>query len=222
MAKTKKKAWREACRYEMKKAALKEAKASTGKKNPGFIYRWEHVKAVVRQAKKLAKLTGADADVIEAAAWLHDVKKHESGPKHAELGGRFARKFLLETDFPENKIDRVVYAIVSHNGLWLSEPLEELEAQVLWDADKLTKVGLTAAFHRIPGDLVRVNVSHTTEDIIESGRANDWQEKTVASFHTDAARKAGAERLKAYRHLWKQLERELKGKDLAQLDIKLD
>ncbi|MFT7587221.1 MAG: putative nucleotidyltransferase with HDIG domain [Cellvibrionaceae bacterium] len=218
MAEIKKKPWRDACRFEMKKAALKEAKARTGKKNPGFIYRWEHVKAVVSQAKKLAEITGADADVIEAAAWLHDIKKHESGSKHAELGARFAGQFLLETNFPKNKIDRVAHAIASHCGLWLDEPLEELEAQVLWDADKLTKVGLTAAFHRIPGDLVRPNVSYTTEDIIESGRANDWQDKTVASFHTNAARKAGAERLKASRLLWKQLAQELKGKDLLELD----
>lgn len=215
MAKSKKKEWRTACRYEMKKAALKEAKSRTGKKDPAFVYRWEHVKAVVAQARKLAKLTGADAQVVEAAAWLHDVKKFEDGQKHAKSGALFAQEFLPTTDFPKKKIEAVAHAISVHTGLWRDKPLENLEAQVLWDADKLTKVGLTATFHGLSRGLVREHsTTYTTEEIIKSGKGHDWQDKTVASFHTSPARKAGVARLKAYRQLWKQLERELKGKDL--------
>ncbi|MFK7803104.1 MAG: HD domain-containing protein [Anaerolineae bacterium] len=214
MAKTKKKEWRPACRYEMKKAAMREAKERTGKKKPAFIYRWEHVKAVVNQARKLAKLTGADADIVEAAAWLHDVKKYENGPKHAELGAMFAQVFLPTTNFPKKKIDAVADAIRVHAGLWREKPLDKLESQVLWDADKLTKIGITASFHWIPDRLVRQNASYSTEDFIKAGQSIDWQDRTVASFHTTAAKKAGTARLKAYRQLWKQLGRELKGKDL--------
>lgn len=214
MAKSKKKDWRAACRYEMKKAATKEAKERTGKKKPAFVYRWEHVKAVVAQARKLAKITGADSDIVEAAAWLHDVKKYENSAKHAELGACFAKEFLPTTNFPKKKVDSVAEAIRVHAGLWRDKPLEILEDQILWDADKLTKIGITATFHWIPDRLVRQNANYTTEDFIKAGQSIDWQDKTVASLHTAAAKKAGAARLKTYRQLWKQLGRELKAKDL--------
>ncbi|MEM9773997.1 MAG: HD domain-containing protein [Chloroflexota bacterium] len=214
MAKKNKKDWKAACRYEMRKAALKEAKAKTGNKDPAFIYRLEHVKAVVKQARKLARLTGADEDIVVAAAWLHDVKKFEDSARHAELGAEFAKKFLKETDFPKKKINAVSDAIRVHAGLWRDEPLEHLEAQVLWDADKLTKVGLTAIFHWIPGNVARMDKSFTTEDFVKGGHENDWQDKTVASFHTEHARRAGKARLKSFRKLWHKLEAELKAADL--------
>jgi hypothetical protein len=35
--------------------------------------RWAHVQGVARQARSLAPILGNDADLIEAAAWLHDI-----------------------------------------------------------------------------------------------------------------------------------------------------
>jgi HD superfamily phosphodiesterase len=35
--------------------------------------RWAHVQGVARQARALAPVLGADADLLQAAAWLHDV-----------------------------------------------------------------------------------------------------------------------------------------------------
>ena len=34
--------------------------------------RWAHVQGVATQARSLAPVLGADADLLEAAAWLHD------------------------------------------------------------------------------------------------------------------------------------------------------
>ena len=214
MAKTDKKSWRKACQKEMEKAALKEAKSRTGKKTPAFMYRWEHVQAVVAQALKLAKKTKADKEIVEAAAWLHDIKKFEDGPKHAKLGAKFALEFLPKTDFPAEKIDAVAAAISVHAGLWRDKPLKNLESQVLWDADKLTKIGLTAVFHILPNELLRPGRQHTTESIVAFGKNAEWQSKTVASFHTEPARKAGAKRLKSLRKMWDQVEKELAGNDL--------
>ena len=210
----KKRKWQDACRNEMKKATLKEARHRTGKKNPPFNYRWEHVKAVVNQARKLAKLTGADRDIVIAAAWLHDVKKFEDGSRHGEKGAEFAREFLPKTDFPSKKIEAVAHAISVHVGLWRDKPLENLEAQVLWDADKLTKIGLTSIFHLVPNEILKANHVSTTASMIKFGKNATWLKKTVASFHTKPAQKAGASRLKAYTKLWRQLEEELRGNDL--------
>ena len=35
--------------------------------------RWAHVQGVAARARGLAPVLGADADLIEAAAWLHDI-----------------------------------------------------------------------------------------------------------------------------------------------------
>lgn len=207
-------AWREAVREEMFRATHQELVGRHGDLDVSFNYRWEHVTAVVTLANRLAKLTGADPEIVEAAAWLHDVCKWTHGEDHPAAGAAFARAFLPQTDFPPEKINAVAEAIAVHMGLWLDEPLEGLEAQVLWDADKLAKIGLTAAFHWTGGALAG-DECRTTEELIARGRKAGWQAKTVASMHTKPARKAAEKRLKAYNKLWKALEQELTGADLA-------
>lgn len=210
---TPRKVWRKAVKKAMRRATKKEALERYGTKKPVFDYRWEHVKAVVPLAIKLAELVGADVEVVEAAAWLHDVRKG-AGNNHPEKGAAFARRFLPQTDFPPEKIEAVAQAITDHMGLYLKKPLNNLESQVLWDADKLAKLGITAAMHWLGGDVAK-GQRHTTRDLIENGRSTDWQKKTVKSMHTAPARKAAQKRLKAYNQLWDQLERELLGEDLG-------
>ncbi|MCB8987539.1 MAG: HD domain-containing protein [Ardenticatenaceae bacterium] len=149
----------------------------------------------------------------EAAAWLHDVRK-DAGSSHPQEGAKFARKFLPKTNFPKKKIERVAQAIEDHMGLWRDEPLTNLESMVLWDADKLAKIGLTAVFHWT-GLALAGNSSRTLSDLIARGRSADWQAKTVASMHTEPARRAAKSRLKSYRWLWDTLEAELNGDDLV-------
>ncbi|GJM40290.1 MAG: hypothetical protein DHS20C20_05720 [Ardenticatenaceae bacterium] len=187
--------------------------ARYGSINPLFNYRWEHVTAVVTLAVKLANLTGADVEVVEAAAWLHDIRK-DTGAKHPQEGAKFALAILPTTDFPQKKIGRVARCIRSHMGLWRHKPLKNLEAQVLWDADKLAKMGLTSLFHFMPVAIMKGN-GRTTQKLIANVRTNNsWLPKTVASMHTVPAQKAAKKRLKRYNKLLNQLEAELAGDDL--------
>jgi uncharacterized protein len=208
----KKKDWRSAVQKAMREATERELKLRHGKTDPSFNYRWEHVTAVVTLANKLAALTGADPEIVEAAAWLHDVRK-ETKDKHPQEGAKFARQFLPQTDFPKKKIEAVAIAIEQHMGLWRDKPLKDLESQVLWDADKLSKIGLTAAFHWT-GSALAGTKSRELEQIILRARSADWQQKTVASMHTKPARRAAKKRLKSFNKLWEKLEAELNGADL--------
>lgn len=209
--------WREAAREAMYEATMQELVSRYGGLNVSFNYRWEHVTAVATLAMRLARQTGADEEIVEAAAWLHDVCKATHGESHPEAGAAFARAFLPQTDFPLEKIEAVAAAIEVHKGLWRDGPLEDLEAQVLWDADKLAKIGLTAVFHWTGGSLAGENL-RTMDEVIERGRAADWQAKTVASMHTEPARRAAERRLRAYNWLWDELEEELTGADLVGSD----
>ncbi len=206
--------WRDAARAAMHAATLAELRGRHGTTDVSFNYRWEHVTTVVTLALRLAELTGADAETVEAAAWLHDVCKFTDGEQHPAAGAAFARDFLPTTDFPADKIDAVAEAIADHMGLWRDEPLTELVSQVLWDADKLAKIGLTAVFHWTGGALAGSRM-HTLEALIRRARANEWLPRTVASMHTHPARRAAAARLAAFRALYDALERELTGDDLS-------
>ena len=205
--------WRAAARDAMHAATLAELRGRHGTDQVSFNYRWEHVTVVAALALRLAALTGADAETVEAAAWLHDVCKFSHGEQHPQAGAAFARAFLPTTDFPPAKIDAVAAAIADHMGLWRDEPLTVLESQVLWDADKLAKIGLTAVFHWTGGALAGHKM-HTLERLIRRARANDWLPRTVASMHTAPASRAAAARLDAFQHLYDALERELTGDDL--------
>jgi len=205
--------WRKAVKKAMRAATEQEIIHRFGSMdNASFNYRWEHVKTVVTLADRLASLTGADQDVVVAAAWLHDVRK-DTKDLHPQEGAKFARKFLSQTNFPPKKVERVAQAIEDHMGLWRDEPLTNLESQVLWDADKLAKIGLTAVFHWT-GLALAGNKFRDVHDLIKRGRTADWHEKTVASMHTQPARRAAKSRLKAYNKLWDELEAELNGEDL--------
>jgi predicted hydrolase (HD superfamily) len=56
----------------MKQADWAEELARTLLKDP-LPRRWAHVQGVAAQARSLADMLGQDADLIEAAAWLHDI-----------------------------------------------------------------------------------------------------------------------------------------------------
>jgi len=205
--------WRKTVKKAMRIATENEIINRFGSlNNASFNYRWEHVKTVVTLAKKLAELTDADPDIVEAAAWLHDVRK-DAKELHPQKGANFSREILPQTDFPPEKVERVAQAIEDHMGLWRNEPLTNLESQVLWDADKLAKIGLTAVFHGT-GYALAGNKIRNVRELIKRGRDVDWQEKTVDSMHTEAARRAAQKRLIAYNKLWTELEIELDGEDL--------
>ncbi len=138
--------WRTVCRQHAQDQAQTEAQRKwqieLGRPLP-FNYRWEHVQEVVRLALWLARTLGADYEVVEAAAWLHDVRKEQ--PQHALAGAEAARQILSTTDFPVHKLAAVAEVIRKHEGLVRpkhADPLQPLEAAILWDADKLSKLGV--------------------------------------------------------------------------------
>jgi uncharacterized protein len=204
-------AWREAVRAAAHEAAMAETHAQPGD-GVTFNYRWEHVQAVVRLALRLAELTGADAEIVEASAWLHDVAKSYS-KDHGRDGAIAARQILGQADFPPRKIAAVADAIVKHVGLTTSGPVEPLEAAVLWDADKLSKLGATIVLHFTGWILMEGET--TTASWLDRFRNVEWMEGTVRSFNTAPAQAAGHERLETFRAFYRAMTREFEGDDLV-------
>ncbi len=188
--------WRAHCRIVAEQAAEEEVRREWGlgaEDAIPFHYRWEHVQQVVQTACWLARKIGADTEIAEAAAWLHDVRKVEDN--HAIAGAATAREILHATDFPVQKIEAVCTAIYYHEGLTRAAkaPLEPLDAAILWDADKLTKVGVQALVYSLMTP--RQQGRSLTERLqqAETFTATVLCE-TVASMNTEPAQVLAAQR----------------------------
>jgi uncharacterized protein len=102
---------------------------------------FDHVLRVLRLAERLGAEEGADAEIVRTAALLHDISRGEqdrAGGDHAALGAARARQILA--GHPADRVERVVAAIAQHR-FRVDNPPTSLEAEVLYDADKLDAMG---------------------------------------------------------------------------------
>jgi uncharacterized protein len=206
--------WRSTIRAAAHRAACADSQLHWGDNDISFNYRWEHVEATVRLAIRLAELTGADSEVVEAAAWLHDIAKPDSW-EHGRDGARIAQQILGATDFAQAKVEAVAEAIEKHVGLFTDERVEPLEAAVVWDADKLAKLGATAVLHFVGYKIMTGRP--TTVAWLEELPDLLWMHRTVQSFQTAPAQEIGRQRLETYRAFWATALQEFDGDDL--LDV---
>ncbi|MEG0775344.1 HD domain-containing protein, partial [Clostridium sp.] len=82
----------------------------------GWTY---HVTAVVKYAKLLAERLGADREIVEIAALLHDyasVKDAAMYKEHHIHGAIEAEKILKGFNYPEDKISIIKDCIIQHRG----------------------------------------------------------------------------------------------------------
>lgn len=98
---------------------------------------FDHVLRVLALAERIGQAEGADLEIVRAAALLHDVGgQHRSC--HAWAGAQQAREILQ--GHPPEKVEAVAHAIATHSFREKSIP-QTLEAQILYDADKLDAIG---------------------------------------------------------------------------------
>jgi uncharacterized protein len=105
------------------------------------VHDFDHVLRVLALAERIGQAEGADLEVVRAAALLHDVgrtRADAAGIDHAALGAAQAREILAGQ--PSAKVEAVAQAVAAHRYRAAPEP-ETLEAQVLFDADKLDAIG---------------------------------------------------------------------------------
>lgn len=107
----------------------------------------DHADRVHQLALHIGRQLGAQLDILSAAAILHDIGRPEETASqgqicHAAAGARLAATILAELSFSGEKIAAIVHCIASHRYRGTATPLS-LEAQILYDADKLDSIGAT-------------------------------------------------------------------------------
>ncbi len=121
------------------------------------VHGFEHVLRVYRLAERLTEAEGADWEIVQAAVLLHDAQgaaqgKSSPGGKpeldklnkrqdHQHTSAEFAALILAAEGWPDERIQAVTHAIRSHRFRDARERPHTLEAEILFDADKLDAIG---------------------------------------------------------------------------------
>jgi putative nucleotidyltransferase with HDIG domain len=98
-----------------------------------------HILPVVKYAKLMAKRLGANEEIVEIAALLHDyasVKDYKLYEDHHLHGAELAEQILNQFNYPQDKIEQVKHCILCHRGSKVAEKLTK-EALCIADADSM-------------------------------------------------------------------------------------
>jgi len=105
----------------------------------------DHAERVHATALAMGRELDADLPILSAAALLHDIGRAEESRSrgqlcHAALGAAMAEPLLRELGFSEEATAAIRHCIATHRYRDDNRP-DSLEAQILFDADKLDSLG---------------------------------------------------------------------------------
>lgn len=147
----------------------------------GYDHWNNHIKYVVEEAVGFAKKYGADLEIVELGAILHDVALVANvGTKkdHNVNGAKIAKELLTKYHYPQGKLDRVVGCVLNHRS---SKDATNIEELCVADAD------IVAHFYNIPNAFVLGTKKYgfyKPEQFMTwlAGDYNDLSDKTKLAF----------------------------------------
>jgi uncharacterized protein len=111
------------------------------------VHAIDHIERVYNMATYLANEEGADLEIVQAAALLHDATGRvvdgdaSARLQHHEASALFAGEILSSESWEADRIAAVQHCIRAHRFRSTGETPETPEAKVLFDADKLDVTG---------------------------------------------------------------------------------
>ena len=185
---------------------------------------FDHVLRVLALAERIAQAEGADVEIVRAAALLHDVARAETagtGECHAQAGAERAREVLC--GHPPGRVEAVAHAIAAHRFRGSLAPAT-LEAQVLFDADKLDAIGAVgiARAYAVGGQRNSRLWADVSPDYTEGDLSNERDHTAVHEFvfklsrltdgmHTETGRAIAQERHAYMVAFFQRLDQEVRG-----------
>ena len=120
---------------KIKQEVLRRCEKS--KQKDGYDFWNEHIKYVVDDAVKLAKDYGADVEIVELGALLHDIampSEYGDREEHHIYGAEIAEELLTKLNYPKDRIEKVKKCILNHRSSRKSQR-KTIEEQCVADAD---------------------------------------------------------------------------------------
>lgn len=162
--------------------------------DPGQYDFWNgHLKYVYHEATELAKQYGADLEIVQLGALLHDIALLEKvGTKadHHENGKKLAEQILQQYDYPEDKMQQVLDCVLHHRSSKNAENIEEL---CVVDADIL------AHFDNIP---MLFDAAYNLHKMVGLENVRDFMKETFEKDFDDLSEKTKAEFKPRYRAIY--------------------
>jgi uncharacterized protein len=206
------------------------AKARSYYSGEDAAHNFDHVLRVLRLAERIGRAEGADMGILRAAVLLHDVARvaeDNGGPCHAEAGAALARRILVT--HAEDKVDAVVHAIRAHRFRASSLP-HSLEAQILYDADKLDALGAIGVarayaiagqhaqrlWAEVPPDFAERSIEESRGDVADANHTPIHEyvfklSRLKDSLFTQTARAIAEDRHQYMARFFERLKREVNG-----------
>lgn len=109
----------------------------------GSGHDWHHINRVRRLAKQIAAAEGANPDIAELAALVHDIADWKFHNGDDSIGPREAERLLSEEGAAPEVIEQVVDIVrtISFKGSGVVTAMNTLEGQCVQDADRLDAIG---------------------------------------------------------------------------------
>jgi uncharacterized protein len=196
-----------------------------------------HIERVLRTAVEIGKREGADLEIIELSAILHDIfaneEKHSGveGFRHEVEASKEARKILRTLGLADRIVDAVCHCIESHRKRTGRIQPQTVEAKCLFDADKLDCIGAIGVVRSAFMSLEHGQEFYKEEDIEAYKRRNVRPDSTIIDFaqhssnleyelslkevakrmYTETGRRLAKERSAFMDEFYSRLGKELKG-----------
>ena len=109
----------------------------------GSGHDWHHIDRVRRLARRIAAAEGANTEIAELAALVHDIADWKFHGGDDDIGPREAGRLLTEEGAPAEVIAAVVEIVrsISFKGAGVHTAMRTLEGQCVQDADRLDAIG---------------------------------------------------------------------------------
>lgn len=116
------------------------------------VHGLSHIKRVYGLATYIAEREGADIEIVQTAALLHDAQPlNEVAERKAHhlQSAQVAEGLLRSTGWTEVRINAVLLCIRAHRFRDEDEMPQTIEAKVLFDADKLDALGAVGIYRAV-------------------------------------------------------------------------
>jgi uncharacterized protein len=156
---------------KIKKFVEEECKKPTSKYSDIFE---NHLVPMRNLALELGKNVGADLEIVEISAWLHDIGGIVIGREdHHITGSKIAQEKLIELGYSQEKIEKVKHCILTHRSSQNIKP-ETIEAQVILEADSMSN------FDNLPGIF---KAAYIDEKLTQPEAKNSAREKLARKWN---------------------------------------
>ena len=104
---------------------------------------WYHIQRVWKLTQQIAAREGANLEIAELGALVHDIADWKFCAGDETVGPREARRLLSDEGVPGDVIEAVadIVATISFKGAGVTTAMKTLEGQCVQDADRLDAMG---------------------------------------------------------------------------------